>query len=452
MARRTKSKSKSKSKAAATARTRGTQRYRGALREAIAALLPTDVLRLLPTDGKTRWTDRLLTLCAILMAWSNAATLADRFDAARRCLLRWYPGRRRPGTAYEGFVVALRRRSGRLLKWVTRRYREHVRRLAERRGCWRVAGWVAFGVDSTKHDAPMTAANEAALGTASKNGSWPQLVLTTLFHLGSGLPWAFLRGRARSSERRHLLGLLRALPTDALLLGDAGFTGYDFWDRIVRSGRSFLVRVGRNVRLIDEGACVERKAGGIVWVWPAAHQKRRVPPLVLRLIALTDGRNRTMYLLTNVLEGERLDDAAAARLYGLRWGVEVLYRALKQTLGRRKLLSDAPRNARVELSWAVVGLWTLALVKAERCPDVPPGQGVAATLRVVRRAMAGEAVDVPRELGRVRADTYQRASSKKARHWPHKKRTKPPGAPRARNATPTELTLAAELGIPDPAI
>ena len=112
-------------------------------------------------------------------------------------------------------------------------------------------------------------------------------------------------------------------------------------------------------------------ADGTAWVWPADQQKKRCRPLVLRLITLTDDRNRTMYLLTNVLESKRLGDASAARLYALRWGVEVTFRALKQTLGRRKLLSDSPRNARPELSWAMIGLWTLLLVKAQRCPHVP---------------------------------------------------------------------------------
>jgi len=421
-------------------------RYRGALRLTITRLLPTDLLRLLPADGKTRWTDLLLALSAILMTWSSAATLADRFDAGRRCLLRWYPGRRRPGAAYEGFIAALRRRGGRLLKWIGQRYRLHVQRLAEQRDCWRVAGHLAFGVDSTKHDAPMTAANEDKLGTASRRKSWPQLLLTTVFHLGSGLPWSFLRGRARASERRHLLGLLDTLPAQALLLADAGFTGYDFWSRVIGSGRSFLIRVGSNVRLI-EGVCVSRKADGIVWVWPDEQQKRRCRPLVLRLITLTDSRNRVMYLPTSVLEPARLDDAAATRLYRLRWGVEVMYRSLKQTMSRRKLLSDAPRNARVELAWAMVGLWTLALIKAERCPAMPHGgQGVAAVLRVLRQAMApGAKLNVVRKLEGLKADTYQRASSKRARHWPHKKRDKPPGRPKARNATEIELALAEEL-------
>lgn len=431
-------------------------RYRHGLREATVGLLPPrEVLGLLPaSDGKTRWTSLLLALCAILISWSNAPTLGDRFEAARGCLLRWYPGRRRPGATYAGFLAALRRRGARLVRRIAEHYRTHVQRLAEARGNWLVSGgWLAFGVDSTKVDAPMTRANERRLGCASRAGSWPQLVLTCVFHLGSGLPWSFLRGHARSSERRHLCGLLATLPAAALLLADAGFTGYDFWRRVTGSGRSFLIRVGSNVRLIEGlGLAVRTYGDGIVWVWPARQQKRHCPPMVLRLITLTDERNRTMYLLTNVLEPARLDDATAARLYAMRWGVEVAFRSLKQTLGRRKLLSDAPRNARAELSWAMIGLWTLLLIKAQRCPrlSLGSGQGVAAVLRVLRRAINdGRRTDITRALAGVRPDAYQRSRPKKARHWPHKKRERPPGKPKARNVTDAELALATELGVID---
>jgi len=421
--------------------------YRRGLREATTTLLPREALALLPApDGKTRWTSLLLALCAILISWSSAPTLSDRFESARRCLLRWYPGRRRPGGTYQGFIAALRRRGAKLIRRIAEHYRSHVQRLAEQRGCWLVDGWLAFGADSTKLDAPMTLANEKRLGCASKARSWPQMILTCVFHLGGGLPWSFTRSHARSSERQHLCGLLATLPPQALLLADAGFTGYDFWRRIIDSGRSFLIRIGSNVRLIEGlGVAVKTWADGTVWVWPADQQKKRCRPLVLRLITLTDERNRTMYLLTNVLESKRLDDATATRLYALRWGVEVTFRALKQTLGRRKLLSDAPRNARTELSWAMIGLWTLLLVKAQRCPHVPGSQGVAATLRVLRRAMGGHCADVWRALSGVKPDAYRRSRPKKARHWPHKKRPKPPGKPKARNVTDAELALAKEL-------
>jgi hypothetical protein len=425
--------------------------YRAGLRETTVGLLPREVLRLLPGDGRTRWTSLLLALCAILMSWSSATTIKDRFDAARRCLVRWYPGRRRPGGGYEGFIAALRRRGGRLARQIGAHYRTHVRRLAQAGGCWAVEGWTAFAVDSTKHDAPMTVANEDGLGCASRNGSWPQMVLTTIFHLGSGLPWSFLRGRARSSERRHLLGLLNTLPFDALLLADAGFTGYQFWQRIIGSGRSFLIRVGSNVRLIEGLGVRARLHDGLVFVWPAEQQKKRQPPLILRLITLTDARNRTMYLLTNVMDSSRLSDAAAARLYAMRWGVEVMYRALKQTLARRKLLSDSPRNARVELSWAMIGLWTLMLIKAERCVQLNGCVSVAPVLRVLRRAMDGACFRLLPALARLGPDSYKRSRPKAARHWPHKKRTKPPGRPKARNATESEMTLAKELERLDPA-
>lgn len=184
---------------------------------------------------------------------------------------------------------------------------------------------------------------------------------------------------------------------------------------------------------------------------PADEQKRKNKPLLLRLITLTDGRNRTMYLLTNVLETRRLDEATAARLYPMRWGVEVMYRALKQTMARRKLLSDSPANARVELTWSMIGLWTLMLIKARRGAfDAPCG--TAPTLRVLRKAMGlGPGFNFDHALARLEPDTYVRRRSKKARHWPHRKRPKPPGAPKARNATEAEIELAIELERLDPA-
>lgn len=436
----------------------GRKRYRSSLREAMVGLLPADVLALLPGDRRTRWTTMLLVLCAVLISLSGASTLGERFGQARACLVRWYPGRRRPGGSYQGFVAALRARGAWLARQVGRHYRVHVRGLAESSGRWLAEGWAAFAVDSTKHDVPMTRANEQRLGCASRKNSWPQMVLTTLFHLGTGLPWAFVRGGARSSERRHLLALLCTLPLNALLLADAGFTGYGFWNGVIAAERSFLARVGSNVRLLRGLglglACrTADAAAGLVWVWPKDEQKRKGKPLLLRLITLTDGRNRTMYLLTDVLDARRLDDAAAARLYPMRWGVEVMYRALKQTMARRKLLSDSPANARAELTWSMIGLWTLMLVKARRGGGTfAAPHGTAPTLRVLREAMSrGRGFNLDKALARLEPDTYVRRGAKKARHWPHRKRPKPPGAPKARNATAAEIALAIELERLDPA-
>src|SRR5437763_7096374 len=96
----------------------------------------------------------------------------------------------------------------------------------------------------------LSAANEEAFGIAGKKKTGPQQFLTALFHAGSGLIWDFRRGPARASERSHLLEMLADLPPEALLLADAGFSGYEFLQKVLESKRSFLVRVGSNVQLL----------------------------------------------------------------------------------------------------------------------------------------------------------------------------------------------------------
>jgi len=431
--------------------------YQVQLRRAMSRVLPRRGLAVLPGgDGRLRWTARLLVVCAVLMAWDPSDRLKDRFAAARACVVGMYATRRRPGGTCEGFLAALARSSAALLGAVAAHLRGRVREAAGSSGRWLVRGWCAFGCDSSKVDCPMTAANEAALGCCHGK-SWPQQLLTTLFHAGSGLPWAFVRGGAKDSERSHLLRMIDTLPTgpDAgspagrgvLLLADAGFTGYDLLEAVLCSGRSILLRVGSGVRLLTRLGYAARERDGVVYLWPDARRKQGREPLVLRLITLTDGRNRRIHLLTDVLGERRLGGAAAGELYRLRWGVELLYRALKQTMRRRKLLSGSPRHAEVELDWSVVGLWVLALMNALAAGGAAPGPATshAAALRAVRGAMYGRGPAPGDALPRAVLDTYRRTGSRKARHWPHKKRERPPGPPVARKATREEVKLATEL-------
>lgn len=420
--------------------------YQVQLRRAMSLFLPRTGLATLPgADCRLRWTQRLLVVCAVLLAWDPSGTLTDRFAAARACLVSMYPGRRRPGGTYEGFIAALARSSDALLAVVAGHLRRSVREAAEAAGaCWEVCGWVVFGADGSKVDCPMTVANEESIGCSSRKKSWPQMLLTVLFHAGTGLPWAFARGGARSSERSHLLQMLDTLPARALLLADAGFTGYDLLKAVLGGGRSFVIRVGSNVRLLTKLGYAVREFDGLVYLWPDAKRAKGLEPLVLRLVTLTDGRNRTIHLLTDVLDAGRLSDAAAVEMYKLRWGAELLFRSLKQTLGRRKLLSDSPDHARVELDWAVVGLWLLGLMNAHAA-GASARRSTASALRAARSAMAGRGGSPWRALSRAVLDDYRRRRLKKARHWPHKKRDKPPGDPKARTATAEEVMLAMEL-------
>lgn len=171
-------------------------------------------------------------------------------------------------------------------------------------------------------------------------------------------------------------------------------------------------------------------------------------PLVLRRIVLVDGRNRRMCLLTN-LSAQELTFAEARERYRRRWDIEVFFRGLKQTLARRKMLSDTPLHAGVELDWTMVGYWMLGLLLWEnRTEQAATTQGLAWALRLVRAAVAGrddKRGNLTRAWERLRVDRYVRRRPKAARNWPHKKNEPPCGMPQLRMATALEIRCAKRL-------
>lgn len=413
--------------------------------------LPARGLPLQLDNGKIRWTPRMLVVCAILVSWISGGGLKDRFAKARTAVVGMYNSRQRPGRTYEGFITALVKQSSGLLRGVCQALRKAVVRVAGE--AWKVDGWLLFGADGSRIECPMTAANEQAFGCAGKKKTTPQQYIVTLFHVGSGLIWGWRRGLARASERDLLREMLDLLPKVAMLLADAGFTGYGLLKELLDRRIDFLIRVGSNVHLLkDLGYQVRQKAEGIVWLWPEGQKKKGHEPLVLRLIVVSAGQ-QPVYLLTNVLDSQRLSDEQAGRFYRLRWGVELLYRALKQTLEHRKMLSDSPRHAEVELDWALVGLWILGLMSLEAMQADGyrlNAWSLAGSLRVVRQAMdrghkSHRQGGLRQSLGQCLKDEYRRGSSKKARHPKNKKTERPPGAPKIRMATELEVQMTQRL-------
>ena len=228
-------------------------------------------------------------------------------------------------------------------------------------------------------------------------------------------------------------------PKNTLFCADAGFTGYELWKAIVDAGHSFLIRVGANVKLLRKLGYVEEHEG-IVYCWPDAAAKKRRPPLVLRLLSVQVGRCR-MHLVTNVLEETRLSVPEAIRLYQLRWGVELQFRSMKQTFGRRKLRSRTADRAFVELDWSLVGLWIIQLFAVKEqieLGEVPGNCSVSLAIEVIqttlRRWSERPTEDFWSQLGSATKDRYKRESSKKGRYRPNYKDKPKAGKPRVRAA------------------
>ena len=291
--------------------------YRTQLTAAIAEVLPIDGFRAVDRTGRGRWGWYPLAVVWLLPVLCPAATLKDRFAQGRTWLRGLAPTARLAGT-YQGFVKALRRRGEVLSFWVRTAVQERLRdRLGDDD---LVDGWRPLAVDGTRFDCPRSRSCQRGYPLASRKKSPPQLALTSLWHLGVHCWYDGRVGPARTSERAMLRDMLDDLPQRALLVGDAGFVGYELCAELTRRGVAFLLRVGRNIQLLTRLGLTPREGSDTVYLWPHGHRGR--PPVRLRLVAVGAGKRR-VYLLTGVLDRRRLSHQRAADFYRRRWGVEI---------------------------------------------------------------------------------------------------------------------------------
>jgi hypothetical protein len=403
------------------------------------------------------WTPSALVRAALVWAWGEETALTDRFFTARQTIAR-LTGVQRESVSYQAFVKLLRRHSALLLFALTEALQRRMR--DDLATSYRVAGYLAFGVDGTRIDVPRSLANEQAFGAAQcrtrRRGRWrradqkkaaaPRVWLTTLWHVGAGLPWSWTTGPTGASERDHVRDMLAWLPERSLLTADAGFVGYEFWQALLEAGHDFLIRVGANVALLKQLGYF-RECAGRVYLWPDAQARKGRPPLVLRLVVAHNGKH-PVYLVTSVLAKAALSDRQLIELYRARWGVEVFYRSFKRTFGRHKLRCAAPENALVELNWSLAALWAACLYakheQLARGEDLER-TSVAGVLRVLRRALYDPELAVAALLAAALVDLYPRRD-KTSRAYPRKK-TEAPGTapPRIVKANLDQIKLAEEL-------
>jgi hypothetical protein len=436
------------------------------LGDALAWFVQRVSLISLKLHGNVSWTPGPLVVLAVLWVWSDQSTLTGAFGDACRSARTMFGGV--AVTSFQGLMGALRSYGPQLLPAVW----AHLQGLMEEHGGehGRIGRWLPLAVDGSRISTPRTMSNEQAFaaknygqgGRGKNRTKWknkkrrskrlsepvkPQIWLTLIWHMGLKMPWCWATGASTACERQHLVDLLdtHVFPKDTLFCGDAGFIGYDFWSALLKHRHSFLIRVGANVRLLRRLGTA-RSQGNLVYLWPAAQLRRRQPPVVLRLIVLQGTRGR-VYLVTNV-HGERaLSTKQVSQLYRARWGIELQFRALKQTFGRRKLRSRTAEHALVELNWSLVGLWLVQLfaVKEQIKLDSPPAQSsVALALNVIQDAMRtlGQTT-APSErlawrLARATKDTYIRTSKKRARYRPKYKDKPTASKPILLDATPAQ--------------
>jgi hypothetical protein len=459
------------------------------LGQAVNELFTVKAFRQVKARRGSKWTARMLVTVALFWAWSGCTGLKERFRQAAKLagkILRWLPD---PGQTYQGFIKQLQKWHVKLQLACASELRVLMKQ--DLFGQWEIGGFVVIAGDGSRVELPRTQSNEttyspkrkkegkknqrkagkkrncrggkqgkrtrkqkrqSAQSIAKKTNS-PQMWLTLFWHVGTGLPWAWRTGPSDSSERQHLQEMLAELPENTLIAADAGFVGYEFWRAVMEAGHHFVIRAGANVRLLRKLGYA-REYDQMIYLWPNAVAKKELPPLVLRAVWVHDGK-QPMCLVTNVLSKTRLSDRQIVDIYKARWGVEVFFRTFKQTFGRRKLRSHAAENARLEIDWSLVGLWSVCLLAQRelvRAGHDPCQLSPVAAIKAIQQVMYHYRIrpDRPDEtlwamLRCAFQDDYQRTSSKTARNYPRKKKRERIGVPQVTDASKSQMAVAQEL-------
>jgi hypothetical protein len=458
-------------------------------RDGLAALqqwfLPSDsIFSKLKFHGNTSWLPSNLVWLAVCWAWSESRNLTDAFAEATRCTQKISASSTL--STYQGFMGAMVTWTSAFINILFLQLQARMKEIGG--SFWEVAGWVPIGFDGSRSTAPRTEKNEKAFcatnygkgktaryrkkkskGLRRKKNQKskpqpqvPQAWITMMWHMGLRLPFRWLLGPSNSSERAHVMEMLNAggFAINTLFCGDAGFVGYPLWSAILAKGTHFLVRVGANVSLLTENVDFEQQKDGIVLCWPKTMIRTNEPPLRLRLMKASIGKTK-VWLLTSVLDPEDLTAQQMLTFYKMRWGIEIEFRGLKQTLDCAKLRSHNDERLLVELNWSVMAMAIAELLalkeqlskkrakprKDERPPN-PAKRSLANTMRALRYCLRNlDEVPSPKQdlvvlLRLAVTDSYQRKAKKAARYCPSNPDKKPLGDPELRKLTPQEkITL-----------
>lgn len=404
--------------------------------------------------GRARWRAQPLLFVLLMMTWCAGDSQPERFETARAFYVACFQRRRRPGKTIEGWQKALARIPTSALRAVAAVLRARLQKVFASR--WQVDGFIPLGCDGSRLQCPRSQELEERVrskpkrkkrkdqSAKGKDSSAPQIWVTALVHLSLGVLWSWRLGKGTASERHHLVELLPTLPRRALLIADAGFIGYELLKKLAKNGVSFLIRSSSVVPLYTQRkVALRRFREGVFYYWPQEEQRKKQPPVLVRVFRIRSRRKKDVWLMTNVFDAAQLSLASASRFYRWRWRNEGLFRTYKRTLGKVKLMSRTVAMVHREAEGSLLAVQLLLAHGAltvpaamNSAPVLPSARQILLEIRAEIRNVTGmylgprQARTYRERLQRIRLDRRKGRRNKVRRRWPGRVDHKPPKPPR----------------------
>lgn len=241
---------------------------------------------------------------------------------------------------------------------------------------WR--GHRVFGVDGSKMNVPHELL-DAGYKAPNKDQYYPQGLMSTLYHLGSGLIYDGML-IAEKSERICLLAHMERLSPGDVLVLDRGYFSYLVIVKAIEKGIHLICRMqSGNVNKAVQAFWDSDKEDELIAYQPSIAVKYEskkqgydieANPIKLRLIKYKiDGET---YVCSTTLFGEQYPLSEFPGVYHGRWGIEELYKISKEFIDVEDFHSKSERGVKQECYAHMLLINLSRIFEAETDKQLPP--------------------------------------------------------------------------------
>jgi len=211
---------------------------------------------------------------------------------------------------------------------------------------WR--GHRVFAVDGARISTQRSDPLWDALG-GPQGAHCPQMLLSTLYDVQSGVVHDLTVAPTHGSERAELLRMLPRLEPGDILLLDAGYPSFLLLRELKRRGIHFVIRMpARQTFTQIERFLASGRTDRVLTLSPPRDLPQDLDPITVRAVNCARPDDEPFVLVTDLFDPE-LTPRTFDGLYHLRWGVEELYK-LEQGdyLGQRQFHAKSVEGVRQE--------------------------------------------------------------------------------------------------------
>jgi hypothetical protein len=239
-------------------------------------------------------------------------------------------------------------------------------------------GHRVFGVDGSKINVPRELLTSGYLAP-NKNQYYPQGVMSTLYHLGSGFIYDASLSPSRDERELLLQHMERLLPGDVLVL-DRGYFSYLILSKAVEKEIHLICRmqsgdVNKEVKKFWNSRSKDKIITYIPSLSTKYTSKKRghdieLKPIQLRLIKYTI--NGETYVCATTLLEENYKTEEFSEAYHGRWGIEELYKISKNFIGVEDFHSKSELGVKQECYAHILLINLARIFEREAEKQLPP--------------------------------------------------------------------------------